>query len=419
MKHAAKLLLMIICIPGLILFGCKKDSQVTYTYTIVPLTILGFTSAPTAVLNQNFVRQLPATGGKPPYTWTLESGTLPPGLSLDSRGRVYGKATSTGKYTYTLKLTDSKGATSTSEYTQTISESGTTPFMLGTPQIPAFGEDQDVGYLFFAQGGELPWTFTITGLPAGLTYDPATGLISGTPVNASAGTITIAVLDASGNPATGSPVTVSFTVNAPVPSGGGGGGGNPTGCKAYEGTYMGTFTYVYHVKGANETWNEVTAGMQMTLKFECLASAAGSTVLNITHAVCSDANFGCQLGGCTPNYGSVAMLPEDPPTNSSNPSQSGQGITLFFPNGATLGTANSAGNLNVSSDGRTLQNSLDPSIKDNTWVALAGDFGNSVPPGGPVTRFTSWILTWSNTLKDSHRTLLSTFPGNPCTDSCN
>jgi len=50
--------MMIICIPGLIMFGCKKDSEVTYTYTIVPLTMLGFSNAPTAVLNQSFVRQL-------------------------------------------------------------------------------------------------------------------------------------------------------------------------------------------------------------------------------------------------------------------------------------------------------------------------------------------------------------------------
>jgi hypothetical protein len=419
MKLTAKLLMMIICIPGLIMFGCKKDSEVTYTYTIVPLTMLGFSNAPTAVLNQSFVRQLPAMGGKPPYTWTLVEGTLPPGLSVETtKGRILGTPTTEGQYTYTLKLTDSKGTTVTNQYTQTISTSGTTPFMLGTPQIPEYGQDQDVGYNFFAQGGALPWTFTITGLPAGVTYDPVSGLISGTPSAPYSGSVTITLVDANGTPAAGSPLTVSFTVNAPVPTGGGG-GGNPTGCKAYEGTYMGTFEYIYHVKGQNDTWNEVPASFQLTLKFECLASAAGSTVLNITHANCSDANFACQVGGCTPNYGSVAMLPEDPPTNSSNPSQPGQGITLFFPNGATLGTANSTGNLNVSSDGRTLQNSLDPSIKDNTWVAIAGDFGNSVPPGGPVTKFTKWILTWSNTLKDSHRTLLSTVPGNPCTDSSN
>ncbi len=415
MTPKVKLFILVICLAAMILSGCKKDSEVTYTYTIVPLTILGYSNAPTAVLNQDFVRQLPAMGGKPPYAWTFVEGTLPPGLQLDSRGRIYGRATAAGQYTYTLKLTDSKGATVTNEYTQNISESGTTPFMLGTPQIPEFGEDQEVGYLFFAQGGVLPWTFTITGLPAGVTYDPATGLIYGSPADAYAGQITIALVDANGTPASGSPMTVSFTVNAPVPTGGG--GGNPVGCKAYEGTYMGQFKYVYHVEQPDHSWKEVPASIQLTLKFECLASAGGTTVLNITHAVCSDEHFGCQVGGCTPSYPSMASLPEDPPTNSSNPSQTGQGIVLFFPNGATLTTSNAAGNLNVSSDGRTIQNSLDPSIQDNTWVAIAGDFAESVPPGGPATKYTQWILTWSNTLKDTHRTLHSTVPGNPCTDS--
>jgi hypothetical protein len=419
MKQNYRFLLLLLIVPMILLTDCKKDDEdITYTYTIVPLTILGYSSAPTAVLNQDFVRQLPATGGKPPYTWTLVEGSLPPGLALDSRGRVYGRATSTGQYIYTLRLTDSKGATATSQYTQNISGSGTTPFMLGTPQIPPFGEDQDVGYLFFAQGGVLPWTFAISGLPAGLTYDPATGLIYGTPTEPFSGSITVALVDALGNPASGSPVTVSFAVNAPVPTGGGG-GGNPVGCNAYEGKYIGQFEYIYHVEQPDHSWKETPAAIQLTLQFECLASSAGSTILNITHAVCSDARFGCQLGGCTPSLPSIAIFPEDPPANSSNPSQDGQGVQLFFPNGATLGTSNGAGHLNVSSDGRTISNSLDPSIQNNTWVAIAGDFGQSVPPNGPTAKWKSWILTWSNTLKEVYRPLLSTVPGNPCTDSCN
>jgi hypothetical protein len=290
--------------------------------------------------------------------------------------------------------------------------------MLGMPQIPEFGEDQDAGYLFFAQGGKLPWAFAISGLPPGLTYDPATGLIYGTPTEPFSGMITVALVDANGTPATGSPVSVNFTVNAPVPSGGGGGGGNPIGCDAYVGTYIGQFKYEYYQQQQDETWKAIPSAIQLTLRFECLASAGGATVLNITHAVCSDANFGCQVGGCTPVTPSMAMFPDDPPANSSNPSPSGHGITLFFPNGATLGTANAAGNLNVSSDGRTLSNSLDPSIQDHTWVAIAGDFAKSVPEGGPTAKWKSWILTWSNTLKEAYGTLLSTVPGNPCTDRC-
>jgi large repetitive protein len=388
----------------LFLDSCKKsaDDEITYTYTIVPLQTIGFSSLPSAVQNQFFVRQLAATGGKPPYTWTLESGSLPTGLTLSPGGRISGTPAASGKFTYTVKLTDSKGTAVHSDFTQNISSSGMVTFLLVPPQIPAFGQSQDVGYLFLAQGGQLPWTFTITGLPAGVTYDPLTGLISGTPSQASSGNITITLKDANGTEASGSPVTVTFAVNAPVPSGGGGGGGGgATGCPSiYDGTYMGEFKYVYYVKGQDENYSPVQGGLQVTLKLKCLATAGGSTVLYVTHVVCSDANFGCQLGGCTPQNISVATLPASPPTNSSNPSTAGQGILIYFPNGSMLATTNTAGALNVTSDGRTLSNSLDPSIQKSTWMATGGSFpSSSVPPGGPVTEFKSWVLTWSNTDK--------------------
>lgn len=417
MRYTPRPLLFLGITCFLLMSGCKKEEEITYTHTIVPLTILGFTNAPTAVLNQSFVRQLPAMGGKPPYTWTLTEGSLPPGMSLKPNGRIMGTATATGQYNYKLKLTDSKGASATSNYTQNISASGTTPFLLGTPQIPEYGEDQDVGYLFFAQGTSLPWNFDIAGLPAGLNFDPATGLISGTSTEPFSGSITIMLVDGGGNPASGSPVTVNFAVNAPVPTGGG--NNNATGCDAYKGTYMGEFQYVYYQKGQDDEYAPVTAAFQLTIKLECLITSGGSTFLNITHATCSDPNFGCQVGGCTPITPSMALLPASPPTNSSNPSTAGQGIVLYFPNGGNILTANSPGNLNVTSGGRILSNSLDPDIQNSTWVATSGSFpSSSVPPGGPVTQFKSWKLTWSNTLKDSYSTLLSSVPGNPCTDCC-
>jgi hypothetical protein len=52
--------------------------------------------------------------------------------------------------------------------------------------------------------------------------------------------------------------------------------------------------------------------------------------------------------------------------------EAGEGIEILFPNGAQLGTWNDVGALHVSSDGRLLSNSLDPSIVTFTWLALNG-----------------------------------------------
>lgn len=50
---------------------------------------------------------LPASGGSGPYTWTVASGTLPPGLSLSRDGVIVGIPTATGSRTVTVRATDS------------------------------------------------------------------------------------------------------------------------------------------------------------------------------------------------------------------------------------------------------------------------------------------------------------------------
>lgn len=52
-----------------------------------------------------------ADGGVPGYTWTLRSGQLPPGLSLQaSPGRITGTPTTAGTFSFTVRATDTRGA---------------------------------------------------------------------------------------------------------------------------------------------------------------------------------------------------------------------------------------------------------------------------------------------------------------------
>jgi Putative Ig domain len=50
---------------------------------------------------------LHATGGVPPYRWTLTAGDLPPGLNLDPSGYLFGRPLKPGTYEFTLTVTDS------------------------------------------------------------------------------------------------------------------------------------------------------------------------------------------------------------------------------------------------------------------------------------------------------------------------
>ncbi len=75
-----------------------------------PLSI-GTTSLPSAQAGAFYSQSLVAAGGVPSYTWTLASGALPPGLSLNSSGTISGYASGSGTYAVTVRVTDTASQT--------------------------------------------------------------------------------------------------------------------------------------------------------------------------------------------------------------------------------------------------------------------------------------------------------------------
>jgi hypothetical protein len=68
-------------------------------------------------VNADYSYQLQAAGGRPAYTWSLFSGTLPAGLTLDSAtGAISGRPTAAGTFTFVVRVVDvdNRNATSTS-----------------------------------------------------------------------------------------------------------------------------------------------------------------------------------------------------------------------------------------------------------------------------------------------------------------
>lgn len=62
-----------------------------------------------------------ADGGVSPYTWTLRSGQLPPGLSLQaSPGRITGTPTTPGTFTFVVRVTDTRGAFTEGTFSITV-----------------------------------------------------------------------------------------------------------------------------------------------------------------------------------------------------------------------------------------------------------------------------------------------------------
>jgi hypothetical protein len=136
------------------------------------------------------------------------------------------------------------------------------------------------------------------------------------------------------------------------------------GGSSYEGTWIGQFNLRY-IDYTPEIPVERSRGFSITITLKSIVVANGVAFLTVTHANVNDPYFGCQVGGCTPDFGSLATL-QVPPENIST--VAGPGIVIIFPNGVTLATANNVGEMHMSSDGRIISNSL--GVTDS-WGAVS------------------------------------------------
>lgn len=100
------------------------------------------TSLPASTSGTSYSQQLVGSGGQGPYSWTVESGGLPPGLTLASNGTLTGVPIKPGSYTFTVEIRDAHGLTAVQTYTVAISASSAPP----PPQFTS-------GAAFHIQGG--------------------------------------------------------------------------------------------------------------------------------------------------------------------------------------------------------------------------------------------------------------------------
>lgn len=93
--------------------GDYKTDYASALQNISPATpqapFITTTSLPDGKVGVAYSQALAATGTTP-ITWTLESGSLPAGLSLSSSGIISGTPTTAGTFTFTVKATNSAGS---------------------------------------------------------------------------------------------------------------------------------------------------------------------------------------------------------------------------------------------------------------------------------------------------------------------
>jgi hypothetical protein len=119
--------------------GASATSSCGITTAPVASSSLSLTCASNfGQIGQIFVSAMLASGGTPPYTYSIVSGSLPPGLTLSpSTGAISGTPTTTGTFSYTSGVRDSAGtpASTTSSCGPIIVTNPPPPSVPGPPTL--------------------------------------------------------------------------------------------------------------------------------------------------------------------------------------------------------------------------------------------------------------------------------------------
>jgi uncharacterized protein (TIGR03437 family) len=160
----------------------------------------------TAVVGQSYTAQAPPPlGGSGPFTFTRNAnaiGGLPEGIELSSTGAISGMAVTAGEYTFGIAIRAANGFTANTTVTlPVVQHEG---FRIVTASLPGGVASSPYSQILTAAGGREPYNWTVSSgsLPSGLSLDPLTGAISGTPALSSHQFFTIRVTDATGAQAT-------------------------------------------------------------------------------------------------------------------------------------------------------------------------------------------------------------------------
>ena len=155
---------------------------------------------------------LTGAGGTTPYTWSLSSGALPAGVTLNaSTGVISGTPTASGSFTVTAKVTDSIGGFGTKAYAAFVIKAAPSITLRRHCRMALSGRRTTT---MTAAGGTTPYTWSVLSgaLPTGVTMTSA-GVISGTPTAAGTFSPVIKVTDSLSATA-----TKSYTVTVTAPA---------------------------------------------------------------------------------------------------------------------------------------------------------------------------------------------------------
>jgi hypothetical protein len=167
---------------------------------------------PPATTGVAYTQSLGATGGTPPYLWSISAGGLPNGLSFDAAtATISGMPMAAGPFSFTMQVMDNNSVTVTKQFNLNVASNLS---ITSASQLPDGVAGAAYTRTLVAAGGVAPyaWTVAAGSLPPGLALDSENSAITGTPSANGAFAFTVQVADASGGTA-----TRDFAINITLP----------------------------------------------------------------------------------------------------------------------------------------------------------------------------------------------------------
>jgi hypothetical protein len=204
----------------------SATGTVSLTINQPPLVITTVAPIFSGTVGVPYVQTFKASGGTPPYSWSIIGGGTGD-LTLDAAsGNLQGTPQTAGTLNFTVQVADKSGATASQNYSLTVSAPALTITVGGSLPAGAVNAAYSQKLPVLANGGTSPYSWSLTGsAPPGLTFTPETLTLSGTPTSAGTFNINVQVTDSAGMTASRSlsivisPASLSVTTGRQFPNG--------------------------------------------------------------------------------------------------------------------------------------------------------------------------------------------------------
>lgn len=186
--------------------------QISLKIVYAPISITTAATLPSGNSGVGYSKFITATGGDGTYSWSKTTGTLPPGISLNTAtGELYGSPTSGGNFQFDVTVSDGVNPSATRTFYLTVNA----PPSITTTTINSGQYGISYSYGISASGGSNTFSWSLLAAPSGFVIDADTGVISGIPMDIGQLQITVQVADKQNLSATATKILTFIVKNSP------------------------------------------------------------------------------------------------------------------------------------------------------------------------------------------------------------